>query len=146
MNGRTCVVCGLLVNYCWWKLGFKIPIWDVCIVTLCGIKMIKLVWGLVVPQATPNLHNIWLYVQKEIYLQRWAVTLGELLAVAASHQPAGQLRHVLNSCLNLWVTLNDILWKFQYISTGWLSYELTRLTCLQCFDAVGWAAGRASGL
>jgi len=79
-------------------------------------------------------------VQKEIYLQRWAVTLGELLAVAASHQPARQLRHVLNSCLNLWVTLNDILWKFQYISTGWLSYELTRLTCLQCFDAVGWAA------
>ena len=31
---------------------------------------------------------------------------------------------------------NDFLWLF---------YD-TDVACLQCFDAVGWAAGRASGL
>jgi len=33
-----------------------------------------------------------------------------------------------------------VLWK--YFTAG----VINRLQCLQCFDAVGWAAGRASGL
>ena len=34
----------------------------------------------------------------------------------------------------------DIKWKFEFFQLS--AEEL----CLQCFDAVGWAAGRASGL
>jgi len=35
-------------------------------------------------------------------------------------------------------------WVIQKVRPTSVCY--TRLLCLQCFDAVGWAAGRASGL
>ena len=36
------------------------------------------------------------------------------------------------------------LWPF--LSCGFSMKYIHSLFCLQCFDAVGWAAGRASGL
>jgi len=38
-----------------------------------------------------------------------------------------------------------ILENFDWIMEG-CSFELFTVLCLQCFDTVGWAAGRASGL
>ena len=40
-----------------------------------------------------------------------------------------------------------LLWwmDYRFIRLIWVKFEVTS-TGLQCFDAVGWAAGRASGL
>ena len=46
--------------------------------------------------------------------------------------------------------LGSVLLLFQVIDVQSkhldLSPDISRYLCLQCFDAVGWAAGRASGL
>jgi len=38
------------------------------------------------------------------------------------------------------------VWVYIYIFVNGISPFVLRYKCLQCFDAVGWAAGRASGL
>jgi len=45
------------------------------------------------------------------------------------------LKFVLSCCISIFIAVN------------WLVYEMVKTAlCLQCFDAVGWVAGRASGL
>ena len=47
------------------------------------------------------------------------------------------------------LTPSDSLWNLIYLATEVLTDSIEfigTIQCLQCFDAVGWAAGRASGL
>ena len=49
--------------------------------------------------------------------------------------------------LSLGVTktvINSLLFSYGQINCNFISVSIS--VCLQCFDAVGWAAGRASGL
>ena len=56
-----------------------------------------------------------------------------------------------NSSPNGFLSSTFFLTKLTYLCTPFtqqppILWPLYRSTCLQCFDAVGWAAGRASGL
>jgi len=42
-------------------------------------------------------------------------------------------------------SVDSVLEKKRKATVGWKDLQKRKL-CLQCFDAVGWAAGRASGL
>jgi len=62
-----------------------------------------------------------------------------------------QLLPVLQSILGHWIADSCIVtvlyWLLVFVSVELLHFNSTLTpSCLQCFDAEGWASGRASGL
>jgi len=75
------------------------------------------------------------------YIAMFTSDIREIFGVAAQSSDSDEIKrkkeHDFDSIVN---KLRNIMQKRHYVSTVYPKL------CLQCFDAVGWAAGRASSL